>query len=50
MAFQLNFENVSDVAFAETLSKGIFRKIFVDKEVMSKELSKRLLKQGPEND
>ncbi|MBS4162914.1 hypothetical protein PRO82_000192 [Candidatus Protochlamydia amoebophila] len=45
LAFQLTTGNVADVTIAETLSKGFFGKLFGDKGVISKELSKRLLKQ-----
>ncbi|CAF24047.1 IS982-like element ISPasp2 family transposase [Candidatus Protochlamydia amoebophila] len=48
LAFQLTPGNVADVSIAETLSKGIFGKLFGDKGYISKELSKRLLKQGLE--
>ncbi|MBS4163446.1 Uncharacterized protein PRO82_000748 [Candidatus Protochlamydia amoebophila] len=48
LAFQLTPGNVADVTIAETLSKGVFGKLFGDKGVISKELSKRLLKQGLE--
>uniref|UniRef100_UPI0005A7902D IS982 family transposase n=1 Tax=Candidatus Protochlamydia sp. R18 TaxID=1353977 RepID=UPI0005A7902D len=48
LAFQLTPGNVADVSIAETLSKGVFGKLFGDKGYISKELSKRLLKQGVE--
>ncbi|KIC70643.1 IS982-like element ISPasp2 family transposase [Candidatus Protochlamydia amoebophila] len=48
LAFQLTPGNVADVTIAETLSKGIFGKLFGDKGYISKELSKKLLKQGLE--
>ncbi|KIC70693.1 hypothetical protein DB44_GL00010 [Candidatus Protochlamydia amoebophila] len=48
LAFQLTPGNVADVSIAETLSKGVFGKLFGDKGYISKELSKRLLKQGLE--
>ncbi|WP_213106317.1 IS982 family transposase, partial [Candidatus Protochlamydia amoebophila] len=48
LAFQLTTGNVADVTIAETLSKGVFGKLFGDKGYISKELSKKLLKQGLE--
>ncbi|WP_075883416.1 IS982 family transposase, partial [Candidatus Protochlamydia sp. W-9] len=48
LAFQLTPGNVADVSIAETLSKGVFGKLFGDKGYISKKLSKRLLKQGLE--
>lgn len=48
LAFQLTPGNVADVAVAETLSKGIFGKLFGDKGYISAELAKKLLKQGLE--
>ncbi|KIC73898.1 hypothetical protein DB44_AT00170 [Candidatus Protochlamydia amoebophila] len=40
--------HVADVSIAGTLSKGIFGKLLGDKGVISKELSKSVLKQGLE--
>ena len=48
LAFQLTPGNVSDVSIAETLSKGIFGKLFGDKGYISAELAKKLLRQGLE--
>ena len=48
LAFQLTPGNVADVSVAETLSRGIFGKLFGDKGYISAELAKRLLKQGLE--
>ncbi len=48
LAFQPTPGNVADVSIVETFSKGIFGKLFGDKGYISKELSKRLLKQGLE--
>ena len=48
LAFQVTPGNVSDVSVVETLSKGIFGKLFGDKGYISAELAKRLLKQGLE--
>jgi IS5 family transposase len=48
LAFQLTPGNVADVSVAETLSKGIFGKLFGDKGYVSAELAKRLLEQGLE--
>lgn len=48
LAFQLTPGNIADVSIAETLSKGIFGKLFGDKGYVSAELTKRLLKQGLE--
>jgi hypothetical protein len=45
LAFQLTPGNVADVSVAETLSRGIFGKLFGDKGYISVELAKRLLKQ-----
>ncbi len=46
LAFQLTPGNVADVSVAETLSKGIFGKLF--KGYISADLAKRLLNQGLE--
>ena len=48
LAFQLTPGNVADVSVAETLSKGVFGKLFGDKGYVSAELAKRLLEQGLE--
>lgn len=48
LAFQLTPGNISDVSIAQTLSKGIFGKLFGDKGYISAELAKKLLKQGLE--
>ena len=48
LAFQLTPGNVADVSVAETLSKGIWGKLFGDKGYISADLAKRLLKQGLE--
>jgi len=45
LAFQLTPGNVADVSVAETLSRGVFGKLFGDKGYISAELAKRLLKQ-----
>lgn len=45
LAFQLTPGNVSDVKMLETLSKGIYGKLFGDKGYISSEISKRLLDQ-----
>ena len=46
LAFQLTPGNVADVSVAESLSKGIFGKLFGDKGYISIELAERLLKRG----
>lgn len=46
LAFQLTQGNVSDVSMVETLSKGIFGKLFADKGYISSDLSKRLFQRG----
>lgn len=46
LAFQLTPGNVSDVSMVETLSKGVFGKLFGDKGYISAELGKRLFEQG----
>jgi hypothetical protein len=48
LAFQLTPGNVADVVVAESLSKGIFGKLFGDKAYISAELTQQLLKQGLE--
>jgi len=48
LAFQLTPGNVSDVSMVETLSKGIFGKLFGDKGYISSDLGKNLLKRGLE--
>lgn len=48
LAFQLTPGNVADVSVVETLSKGIFGKLFGDKGYISAELAKQLLKHGLE--
>jgi hypothetical protein len=48
LAFQVTSGNVVDVSVAETLSKGIWGKLFGDKGYISAELAERLLKQGLE--
>ena len=48
LAFQLTPGNVSDVSMVETLSKGIFGKLFGDKGYISSKLEKKLLDQGLE--
>lgn len=48
LAFHVTPGNVADVSVVETLSKGIFGKLFGDKGYISAELAKRLLNQGLE--
>jgi hypothetical protein len=48
LAFQLTPGNVSDVSMVETLSKGLFGKIFGDKGYISTKVSESLLRQGLE--
>ncbi|KAF3361535.1 hypothetical protein PHSC3_001910 [Chlamydiales bacterium STE3] len=48
LSFQVTPGNIADVTIAETLSKGIFGKLFGDKAYISAELAKKLLKQGSE--
>jgi len=48
LAFHLTPGNVADVSVVETLSKGIFGKLFGDKGYISSELTKKLLNQGLE--
>lgn len=48
LAFQVTPGNVADVSVVETLSKGIFGKLFGDKGYISSELGKTLLEQGLE--
>jgi len=44
LAFQLTPGNIADVSVAETLTRGIFGKLFGDKGYISAELVKKLLK------
>lgn len=48
LAFQLTPGNVSDVSVVETLSKGIFGKLFGDKGYISANIGKKLLEKGLE--
>ena len=48
LAFQITPGNVSDVAMAEVLSRGIFGRLFGDKGYISSELGKTLLNRGLE--
>lgn len=48
LAFQVTPGNVSDVSMAETLSKGIFGKLFGDKGYISSKIGKSLLDRGLE--
>lgn len=48
LAFQLTPGNVSDVSVVNSLSKGIFGKMFGDKGYISSELGKKLLNRGLE--
>lgn len=48
LAFQVTPGNVSDVSVVESLSKGIFGKLFGDKGYISSELGKSLFKRGLE--
>jgi hypothetical protein len=48
LAFQLTPGNISDVSMLETLSKGIYGKLFGDKGYISSDLGKRLAKRGLE--
>lgn len=48
LAFQLTPGNVSDVSMVETLSKGLFGKLFGDKGYISIKIAERLLEQGLE--
>jgi hypothetical protein len=48
LAFQLTPGNVSDVSMVETLSKGLFGKLFGDKGYISKKASESLLKHNLE--
>ncbi|SPJ31781.1 unnamed protein product [Candidatus Protochlamydia amoebophila UWE25] len=47
LTFQFNSGNVDDVFVTKTLSKGIFGKLFSDKENISAELAKRFLETRP---
>ena len=46
LAFQLTPGNVSDVSMMETLSKGLWGKLFGDKGYISSEIAQKLFKQG----
>ncbi len=46
LAFQLTQGNVSDVSMVETLSKGIFGKLFGDKGYISAEIGQKLFERG----
>ncbi len=46
LAFQLTPGNVSDVSMVETLSQGLFGKLFGDKGYISAEIGQRLFKRG----
>ena len=46
LAFQLTSGNVSDVSIMETLSKGIWGKLFGDKGYISTEIAQKLFKKG----
>ena len=46
LAFQLTPGNVSDISMVETLSKGLFGKLFGDKGYISTKVSESLLRQG----
>lgn len=48
LAFQITPGNVSDVSILETLSKGIFGKLFGDKGYISTKVSENMLKRGLE--
>ena len=48
LGFQLTPGNVSDVSMMETLSKGVFGKLFGDKRYISAKIAESLLKQGLE--
>lgn len=46
LAFQLTPGNVSDVSVLDSLSKGLFGKIFGDKGYISSKLGEKLIKRG----
>ena len=46
LAFQITPGNISDVSVLESLSKGIFGKLFGDKGYISSKISEKLLKKG----
>ena len=46
LAFQITPGNISDVSVLESLSKGIFGKLFGDKGYISSKLGEKLLKKG----
>ena len=46
LAFQLTPGNISDVSMMETLSKGLWGKLFGDKGYISSEIAHKLLKKG----
>lgn len=46
LSFQITPGNVADIAMVETLSKGLFGKLFGDKGYISSELGKFLLERG----
>lgn len=46
LSFQLTQGNVSDVSMVDTLSEGIFGKLFGDKGYISSEIGKRLFERG----
>ena len=46
LAFQLTPGNVSDVSMMETLSKGLWGKLFGDKGYISSEIAQKLFKKG----
>lgn len=48
LAFQITPGNISDVSVLESLSKGIFGKLFGDKGYISSKLGEKLLKKGLE--
>jgi hypothetical protein len=48
LSFQLTPGNISDVSIVETLSKGIFGKLFGDKGYVSSKLAQSLLRKGVE--
>ena len=46
LAFQLTSGNISDVSMPETLSKGLWGKLFGDKGYISTEIAQKLFKKG----
>jgi len=46
LAFQITPGNISDVSVLESLSKGIFGKLFGDKGYISSKLGEKFLKKG----